>query len=115
MSFSRIRNRIESLERKLALPLAVVRLRPLVEEFCWQWQVATVERKSLPDPHSLIQKIASKGLYFSTFGYLRAHLERQCEKSEEPDPQDMIKVLLPMAYRRSIIWNVFSYDAPAEI
>ena len=54
MSFSRIRNRIESLERKLALPLAVVRLRPLVEEFCWQWQVATVERKSLPDPHSLI-------------------------------------------------------------
>ena len=36
MSLARIRNRIEALQRRYALPLAVMRLRPLAIQFCDQ-------------------------------------------------------------------------------
>ena len=111
MSLSHIRNRIEALERRLALPLAVVTLRPLVEEFCEQWHVAAVDSKPLPDSHSLARKISEKGLFLDTITFLHKHIGRHCEKREEPDPQGIAQVLLPSAWKKSLIWNVFQFDA----
>ena len=48
MSLSRIRNRIEALERKFAVPLAVVRLRPLAEKVCDEWAAAKAADAPLP-------------------------------------------------------------------
>ena len=56
MSLSQIRNRIEALERKLALPLAIVRLRPLAEAICDDWAVALAAHKPVPEPHSIVRR-----------------------------------------------------------
>ena len=40
MSLSQLRHRVDAFKRKLAVPLAVVQLRPLVEEFCDEWVLA---------------------------------------------------------------------------
>ena len=60
MSLSRIRNRIEALERKFAVPLAVVRLRPLAEKVCDEWAAAKAADKPLPKAQALIKRIADQ-------------------------------------------------------
>ena len=55
MSLSQIRNRINALRRKYALPLAVYRLRPLAEEFSQQWAVAEAGRKPTPESQPFIR------------------------------------------------------------
>ena len=114
MSISRIRSRIESLERKLALPLAVVRLKPLAEEFCHQSLRATADRKPPPDAQPFVEKIVEKGFLLGTFMRLRNYIER-CQQGEEVlEPMQIVRVLLPWAYRLSLIWYAFQYDSPAS-
>ena len=113
MSLSRIRSKIEALERKLALPLAVVKLRPLAEEFCDQWEVAKDAKKPLPQAHPFIQRIAGKGVRLNTFTNLPPYFRRCQENKESPDASEIVKTLLPQAYKFSIIEPAFRFDAPA--
>ena len=51
MTLAQIRNRIQALQRRYALPLAVIRLRPYATQFCHQWAVA--QDSSSPSPRPL--------------------------------------------------------------
>ena len=97
MSLSQIRNRINALRRKYAIPLAVYGLRPLAEEFCQQWAVAQAGRKPAPESRPFIRKIASAGFRLSTFMELHKYLERRRHNNTRPDARKIIRCLLPRA------------------
>ena len=113
MSLSRIRNRIEALERKFAVSLAVFRLRPLAEEICNEWDASGNDGTPLPDPHSLIRRIADRGFRLPTFMPLVGYLGR-CRRDDRcPQPRDVVSMLLPHAAKRGIVANLFRWDAAA--
>ena len=45
-----LRSRVNALRRRMALELAVVRLRRLAQEYCVQWTVAVSDGRAVPDP-----------------------------------------------------------------
>ena len=62
MSLRQLRNRVNALKRKLALPLVVIRLRPLAEEFCYEWAQARADfgrhkapSKQMPQPFTSVE------------------------------------------------------------
>ena len=113
MSLSRIRSRIEALERKFALPLAAVKLRPLAEEFCNEWDAAQAKEKPLPRAHPFIQRLADKGIHLSTFTSLSKYIKRCGEKNEAPEAFEIVSTLLPSADRLSLVYNMFLMEALA--
>ena len=50
MALTHIRSRIEALDRKFALPLAVVRARRVADRLCEEWSVTQANNKPLPTP-----------------------------------------------------------------
>ncbi len=52
---SHIRSRINALRRKMALEISVVRVEPVADEFCFQWERASAERKPAPDIPAFIR------------------------------------------------------------
>ena len=58
---SDLRARVRALQRKMALELAVLRLRRLAEERCLQSLVARADRQPQPEPHAFIQRVVSSG------------------------------------------------------
>ena len=114
MSLSQIRNRTEALERKLALPLAIVRLRPLAEAICDDWAVALAAHKPVPEPHSIVRRVASRG--FRHLDFMALHKYVQCCRDENthPDPHGIIRNLLPRAAPSGILDAALRWDAPAR-
>ena len=100
MSLSRIRNRIEALERKFAVPLAVVRLRPLAEKVCDEWAAAKAADKPLPKTQSLIKRIADHGIQATTFGSLDRYFRECRDEGRFPSPRDIATVLFPHAAKK---------------
>ena len=95
MSLSQIRNAIDALCRKYAIPLAIYRLRPLAEEFSQQWSVAEADRKPAPESHPFIRKIALAGFSLPTFMELHKYIERCRRNNTRPDVKGIIRCLLP--------------------
>ena len=101
-----VRNRIDYLRRKYAIPLAIARLHPIAEEFCDQWAVERANAGSsspapAPEPGSLpvsqpfIQRLVARGFRLNTFTDLHRYLER-CQKSNTcPNPLSIIQSLYP--------------------
>ena len=58
---SDLRARVRALQRKMALELAVLRLRRWAEERCLQSLVARADRQPQPEPHPFIQRVVSSG------------------------------------------------------
>ena len=56
MTLSQIRNRVQVLQRKFALELTVIRLRPYATEFCEQWAVAKTNHQPAPQSHAFHQE-----------------------------------------------------------
>ena len=114
VSLSQIRNRTEALERKLALPLAIVRLRPLAEAICDDWVVALAAHKPVPEPHSIVRRVASRG--FRHLDFMALHKYVQCCRDENtlPDPHGIIRNLLPRAAPSGILDAALRWDAPAR-
>ena len=48
MSLSSLRRRVNALNRQLIVPLGVVRLRPIIEQYCDEWDYATSQGSVLP-------------------------------------------------------------------
>ncbi len=97
MSLSQIRNAVDALCRKYAIPLAIYRLRPLAEEFSQEWSVAEADRKPAPESHPFIRKIALAGFSLPTFMELHKYLERCRRNNTRPDVNGIIRCLLPQA------------------
>ena len=116
MPLTQIRNRIQALQRRYALPLAVIRLRPYATQFCDQWAVARDSHQPLPETHPFIRKLADAGFRLPTFMYLHHHIKRHLSNNTCPNPKGIISALLPRAAaREGIIDAIFHWDhAPQE-
>ncbi len=102
-----VRNRLNYLRRKYAIPLAIARLHPIAEEFCDQWAVERANVNSNPAPapepgalpvsQPFIQRLVARGFRLNTFTDLHRYLER-CQKGNTcPNPLSIIQSLYPQA------------------
>ena len=112
-TLSQIRRRVDALKRKLAVPLAVLRLRRLSDDFIDQWRFATGERLPLPETHTFILRIARSGFRFNTFTSLHLYLERCRSQGEIPDDLAIISRLLPQVPAEKLR-SLLSADLPPE-
>ena len=114
MNLSQIRNRIEALERRFALPLTAVRLRPHATLFCDQWAIARGCKQTLPETPGFIHTLADAGFRLPTYTNLSLFLERHRENNTCPLPSQIVSTLLPGQKARKIINALFRIDPPAE-
>ncbi len=101
-----LRSRIRALQKKMALELAIVRLRPLVREFRLQWFVALTDRKPLPQPRSFGFRVVKAGFRLPTFMGVNRYLEKCRRKKVEIDDHELLRTLIPWVrkYRRDLVW-----------
>ncbi len=90
-----LRRRVNALRRKMARALAVVRLRPLAQEFCAQWDSALSGSQSLPEAHSFIRRVAQAGFRLPTFMAAHRYLERCRRRNALPNCYELLRSLLP--------------------
>ena len=127
MSLRQLRNRVDALKRKLAVPLAVVRLRPLAEEFCRECAQARANfgspkapSKPMPPPGAsvetgtlpFIRRIAGHGFRLTTFMDLHRYLERCRAADNLPECHEIIRRLLPQS-ANGVLRAILQWDAPA--
>ena len=112
MTHSELRRAVRSLQRRLALPLAVIRARRAVEDVCDKWGVAQIEKTPLPAPHEVVTMVANAGFRHGESGALRNYIERCQNRGDNPDPSDMVRALLPRANKLGLVYQCFRWDCP---
>ena len=124
-----LRRRVDSLKRKLAVPLSVVRLRPLAEEYCDQWAAAVADDREPPpaSPMDLrspayaanplqktnrpfFRRIADAGFRLNTFMVLQKYTRNCRDDKNFPQPNEILRSLLPSAAR----WGLIPKSPPSE-
>ena len=90
-----LRRRVNALRRKMARALAVVRLRPLAQELCAQWDSAISDSRPLPQSHPFIRRVAQAGFRLPTFMAAHRYLERRRRQNALPDWYELLRALLP--------------------
>ena len=90
-----LRSRVNALRRKMALELAVVRLRRLAQEYCLQWTVALADRRPAPESHPFILRVADAGFRLPTFMAAHNYLNRCLRQDTLPDCDGLLRSLLP--------------------
>ena len=92
-----LRRRVNALRRKMARAraLAVVRLRPLAQEFCAKWDQALSDSQPLPEPHSFVRRVAQAGFRLPNFMAAHRYLERCRRQNALPDCHELLRALLP--------------------
>ena len=65
-TLSQLRNRVNSLKRKYALELQILRLHRIAADFSLRWVRAAGDRQPLPETHPYIRHIADNGFRFNT-------------------------------------------------
>ena len=84
LTLSQIRNRVQVLQRKFALELTVIRLRPYATEFCQQWAVAKANQQPALQASPLYhQARRCAGFRFPNFIDLHDYIKRK----EDPRPR----------------------------
>ena len=101
-----IRSRIRALQKKMALELAIVRLRRLVKEFRLQWFVALTDHKPLPEPRSFGSRVVKAGFRLPTFMEVNKYLEKCRRKKVEVENHELLRTLIPWVrrYRLDLVW-----------
>ena len=92
---SGLRRRVDALLRKYAKEVAVVRLRPLTQEFSTQWTIAIADRQPPPDTHPFILRVADAGFRLTTFMSVHKYLEKCRSENTLPQSDKMVQALLP--------------------
>ena len=90
-----LKRRVNALRRKMALALAVVRLRPLAQEFCAQWDRALSGSRPPPEPHSFVSRVGQAGFRLPTFMAAHRYLDRCRRQNALPDCYELLRSLLP--------------------
>lgn len=88
-------SRVNSLRRKMALELAVVRLRQLAQEFCLLWTVALSDRRPSPDSHPFFRRVVKAGFRLPTFMAVHKYLNRCRSQNTIPDGDVLLRSFLP--------------------
>ena len=109
-----LRPRVNALRRKMALHVAVVRLRALVQEFCLQWAVALSEHRPLPDAHSFVSSVVAAGFWLPTFMAVHKYLDRCRSQNTIPDCDDLLRSFVPWAATLALINKPATASPPGE-
>ena len=94
-----LRARVNALRRKMVHALAIVRVRRMADDYCHRWFVATSNSELPPDPHRLIQRLGRAGLRLPSFATANNFLHDCRREKTAPDPERLIRILLPWARR----------------
>ena len=90
-----LRARVDALRRKMVFELAILRLSRLVNEFCMQYNAASLDRRTLPTFHDLVRRVSSAGLWLPSITAVYRYLVRCRSRNEVPEPEDLLRVFLP--------------------
>ena len=109
MTFTQIRNQVNTLMRKYATEVAVYRARPLALEFCDEMTAAVTGEK--PGPKlSLMQwakvlhnRLTERGLHVRASTGLYDYLKRCLDRRALPQLNDTLRSLFPKAAKRGLI------------
>ena len=98
-TLSALRARVRALQRKMALELAVVRLRRLAGEYCLQSSAARRDNQPSPDPLAFIRRVAAAGFRLPSFMVAHNYLQRCRDNNALPDTEDLLRAFLPWSHR----------------
>ncbi len=105
MTISQLRRRIDSLKRKFARELAIIRLRRIAEAVSDDW-----DPDHPPEPAEVIDRIAGAGFCLNTFTNLGRYLKDIRLQSDVPNSESIVVRLLPWAsagrYRELLRWEL---------
>ena len=94
-TLSSVRRRVDVIRRKLAVPLAILRLHRLANEFSLEWTVAVADRQPRPESHPFILRVAAAGFRLTTFMEVRKYLEGCRSQNTLPETYKLLRALLP--------------------
>ena len=92
-----LRSRVNALRRKMALALAVVRLRRLAREFCLESTVALANRRPQPGYHSFVRRVVDAGFRLPTLMAVYTYFNSCRTQNTIPDCQKLLRSLVPWA------------------
>ena len=96
-----LRARVNALRRKMVHALAIVRVRRIADDYCHRWFVATSNHELPPDPQPFIRRMGKAGLRLPSFAAAHNFLNDCRRKNIDPDPERLVRVLLPWSRRYS--------------
>ena len=98
-TLSSLRRRVDALRRKLAGPLAILRLRRLAAEHSLECTVAHADRKPHPEIHPFILRVVDAGFRLTTFMAVHKYLESCRSQNTLPDSEELLRALFPLHIR----------------
>ena len=109
MTFSQLRNQVDTLCRKYASELEVYRARPLALELCDEMASAVTGTKSGPKlpltewARILYVRMSERGISLKTYLGLHDYLECCLDRRVLPQVNDVLRSLFPKARERGLI------------
>ncbi|MCY4365697.1 MAG: hypothetical protein OXE17_05665 [Chloroflexi bacterium] len=110
-TITQIRNRVNTLKRKYATELKILKVFPIAEEYSLDWACMAADRLPLPDSGDFIRHLASWGFRFNTYTNLFQYLERCREGGNIPDAEGILASLFPEVPREKLL-NLLPYNRP---
>ena len=109
MTYNQLRTQVDALCRKFATELEAYRLRPLVQDFCDEMADAVTGDK--PGPvlplmdwvQVLFRRMTGRGFRPHNLMALCGYLERCLDGRVLPQPNDVLRTLLPKAAQRGLV------------
>ena len=99
ITLSSLRRRVDAIRRKLAIPLAILRLRRLAAEYSLECTVAHADRQPQPETHPFILRVVDAGFRLTTFMAVHKYLESCRSQNTLPDSEKLLRALLPWHIR----------------
>ena len=87
--------RVRALQRKFARELAEYRLGLICDDLCERWFAAWSDHKPLPGIQPFIKRVTDSGYRLLPLGAANNYLERCLRKGDAPDPNVLLKTILP--------------------
>ncbi|MDE2778338.1 MAG: hypothetical protein OXI91_01495 [Chloroflexota bacterium] len=112
-TLSQIHSQVNSLKRKFASELKVLKVFPFAEEFSLDWTCMVADHLPLPDSGDFIRHLASSGFRFHTYTNLFLYLERCRERGDIPDALGILASLFPELPRDRLA-DILPWDQPPK-
>ena len=89
--------RVRALKRKMARPLAQLKIQPLCDELCLEWTCARADRRPLPDILEFIARVGKTGLLGRAGMNIDLYLNRCRDEDRGPEPWTLLRAIFPWA------------------
>ena len=111
MSLSQLRSEVNSIKRKLARELRVVRARRVAEDYCDLWADLVSRKKLPPNPLRLVRNLFKHTRQPGDFAAADRYLNQCREQRHLPHPNAILFRLLP----REAHMGLISYRTPDPV